>query len=74
MTELVQFNGILVRDDVLGKSNGALYERWNPNSPMYSPKFSQAMTLTRFVEIKRNINMSNKYAAKSRDQEGYNPA
>ena len=32
------------------------------------------MTLTRFGKIKININMFNNYAAKSRYQEGYNPA
>ena len=31
------------------------------------------MTLTRFGEIKRNINLCNNYATKIRDQEGYNP-
>ena len=41
MAELVQFNRILVRDGVLGGSNGALYGQWNPNSPMYSPEISQ---------------------------------
>ena len=74
VTELVQFNRILVRDGVLGGSNGALYERWNPNSPMYSPEISQSMTLTSFGEIKRNIKLCNNDAAKSRDQEGYYPA
>ena len=37
VTELVRFNGILVRDGILGESNGALYELWNTNLPMYSP-------------------------------------
>ena len=37
VTELVLFNIILVRDGVLGGNNGALYERWNPNFPMYIP-------------------------------------
>ena len=32
------------------------------------------MILTRFGEIKKNINLCNNDAAKSRDQEGYNPA
>ena len=57
MNEIFQFNEILVRGGILGGSNGALYELWNPNSPMYSPEIAQAMTLTRFGNIKSNINM-----------------
>ena len=36
MTEIVQFNGILVRGGVLGGSNGTLYEQWNHNPLIYS--------------------------------------
>ena len=74
MNEVFQFNGILVRDGILGGSNGALYERWNPNSPMYSPEIAQSMTLTGFFEIKRNIKLCKNDAAKSRYQECYDPA
>ena len=35
--ELVRSNVILVRDGVIGGSNGTLYEQWNPNFPVYSP-------------------------------------
>ena len=31
VTELVQFNGILARDGIIGGSNSDLYVRWNPN-------------------------------------------
>ena len=63
-----------MRDGVLGGSYGNLYERWNPNLPIYSPEIAQAMTLTKFGEIKRYINLCDNDAAKSRDQEGYDPA
>ena len=59
-----------MRDGVLGEINGALYKRWNPNSPMYSPEISQSMTLTRFCGIKRSINVCNNGAENSRYQEG----
>ena len=62
-----------MRGGDLGGSNGALYERWNPNSPMYSPEISQTMTLTSFGKIKRNINLCNNDTGKSRDQEFYVP-
>ena len=39
---------------------------------MYSPEISQAMTLTKFDEIKKNIKLWNIGSAKSRDHEGYN--
>ena len=74
MTELVRFNGILVRGGVLGRSNGELYEIWNPNSPMHSPEIDQAMTLTRFGETKRNIKLRNNDAENIIDQEVYYPA
>ena len=64
----------MVRDGVLGVSNGTLYKRCNPDSPMYIPEISQAMTLTRFGEIKRNVKLCNNDAAKSRYQEVHNPA
>ena len=35
--EILRFNGILVRDSVIGGSKGALHKRWNPNSPIYNP-------------------------------------
>ena len=73
MDKLVRFNGILVGDGVIGGSNGALYKRWNPNSPIYSPEIAQSMTLTRFGEIKSNIKLCNNDESNSRDQEGYNP-
>ena len=57
VTEIFQFNGILVRDGVFGGSNGTLYKQQNHNSSMYSPEISQAMTLTRFGEIKINIKL-----------------
>ena len=41
---------------------------------MYGTEISQAMTLTRFGEIKRNIKLCNNDPAKIREQEGYNPA
>ena len=74
VTDIFQFNGILVRDGVIGGNNGYLCEQWNPNSPMYIPNISQAMTLTRFGEIKRKINLCNNNASNIRYQEGYDPA
>ena len=57
VTEIFLFNGILVRDVIIDGRNCALYEQWNPNSPIYSPEFSQYMALPNFCEIKRNIKL-----------------
>ena len=48
VNDLVQFNGIMVRNGVLDGSKGDLYKQWNTRSPMYIPEFSQPMTLTEF--------------------------
>ena len=37
VSEIVQSNGIMMRDGLLGGSNGTLYEQFNHNSPMYIP-------------------------------------
>jgi hypothetical protein len=72
--DLVHFFGILVRDGVLGGSHGALYQRWNPQSPMYCHDIAQSMTFTRFGEIKWNIKLCNNCEAKKHGEEGYDPA
>ena len=67
VTDLVQLNRILERDGVIGGINGNLYEQCNPNFANIQSRNFQAMTLTRFVEINRNMKLCNNNAAKSRD-------
>ena len=57
--ELVIFDGILVRDGVLGGSQGALYRRWDKKSACYDEIIASAMTLQRFGEIKRHKKLCN---------------
>ena len=57
--ELVVFDGILVRDGVLGGSQGALYRRWDKDSACYDQMIASAMTLARFGEIKRHKKLCN---------------
>ena len=57
--ELVTFDGVLVRDGVLGGTQGALHRRWDKLGPCYSPEIARMMTLTRFGELKRNIKLCN---------------
>ena len=57
--ELVNFDGVLVRDGVLGGTQGALHRRWDRLGPCYSAEIARVMTLTRFGEIKRSIKLCN---------------
>lgn len=72
--ELIHFDGVLFHDGVLGGSNGAIYRRFDKSNVMYSREVSQALTLTRFHEIKRTIKLCNNDASPKRGEVDYNPA
>ena len=55
--ELVNFHGIIVRDGVIGSSNGAIHLRWKEGDVCYNEEIANTMTLTRFGEIKRNLKL-----------------
>ena len=71
--ELVNFDGVLVKDGVRGGSNGALYRRWQTGSDM-EMSILRSMTFRRFLQIKRVIKLCNNSTAKKRGEEGYDPA
>jgi hypothetical protein len=66
--ELTNFDGILVRDGVLGGSQGALYRRWERNGPCFAEDIASTMTLTRFGELKRSIKLCNNDRAPKRGE------
>ena len=66
--ELVNFDGVLVRDGVLGGTQGALHQRWDQVGPCYSADIARAMTLTRFGELKRSIKLCNNDKAAKRGE------
>ena len=68
LKELTIFDGILVRDGVLGGSQGAIHRRWEVDGPCYDPLIANAMTLARFGQIKRSLKLCNNYAAPKRGQ------
>ena len=72
--DIVRYFAILIWDGVLGGSHGALYQRWDPNSPKYSPDIVAAMSLSRFGEIKRFIKLCNNDKGRKRGEPGYDPA
>ena len=74
LPELVKFHGALIRDGVKGESDGGIHRRWNQTSSAFDYDIAQAMTLTRFRQIKRVIKLNNNYESPKRGQEGYDPA
>ena len=71
LQELTVFDGILVRDGVLGGTQGALHRRWDKQGPCYDSVIASAMTLTRFGEIKRSLKLCNNLEAPKRGQGKY---
>ena len=72
--ELLVHDAILFLDGVLGKSDGALYGRWDKESSMYNEDIATAMTLTRYGELKRNKKLCFNLSNPGRGNPGYNPA
>ena len=72
--ELLHFDGVVVRDGVLGGSNGALYRRWMNGETMYDSVIHDSISHDRFLQIKRTIKLCNNYEAKRKGELGYEPA
>ena len=69
--ELTNFDGILVRDGVLGGSQGALHRRWEADGPCYSKEIARVMSLTRYGEIKRSLKLNNNDTSPKRGERKY---
>jgi hypothetical protein len=72
-TDLVHFEGILILDGAAGGSNGALYRKWNPYDIAYEPRIKNAMTLTRYLQLKRTFKLDPHYNGLKKDDPLYNP-
>ena len=72
--ELVRFDGVLFHDGSLGGSNGAIYRRWDPKNDNYSEKIINAMTITRYGELKRSLKLCNNGACPKRGEPEYDPS
>ena len=55
--ELANSNEILVRDRVLGSSNGAHHCQWNAGGCCYSHEITKTMLLARFGLLKRSMKL-----------------
>ena len=73
INELVNFDGILVKDGVKGGSDGAIYRRWQ-NCEDMDDNIINAMTYRRFLQIKRTIKLCDNRMCPKRGEEGYDPA
>ena len=66
--ELVNLDGILIHDGVLGSTQGALYRRWDQRSPCYSKDIASVMTLSRCGELRRSMKLCNNDTAPKRGE------
>jgi len=71
--ECIRFDGCVVRDGVRGGGEGAIYRRWQTSNASSDPIVQNAMTLSRWVQIKRVLKLCNNDKAKKMGEEGYDP-
>ena len=71
--ELVNFDGVLVKDGVKGGSDGAIYRRWQ-NSEDMDQAIIDSMSYRRFLQIKRTLKLCDNRACPKRGEDGYDPA
>ena len=74
MPELVHFDGVLLRDGVLGGSNGSLYQRWMIGESMYDPLIHDLISYDSFLQLKRTYKLYINYIFGVRTSPNYNPA
>ena len=74
-TELLKFDMCLVRDGVIGGSDGAIHRRWKIDEKSYDKDMANAITYTWFLQLKRTYKLcDNDKAIKDRKSPHYNPA
>ena len=71
--EFVKFDGVVVRDGVHGRGEGAIYRRWQ-NGACGDDLIKKAITATRWHEIKRIYKLCNNDTAPKRGEDKYDPA
>lgn len=73
--EMLQFDGILMRDGVLGGSvDGGIHRRWKKESSCYDSLIANTMSHTRFLQLKRTLKLNDNSKAKKAKEDGYDPA
>lgn len=74
--ELLQWDGSVVMDGVLGGSQGAILRRFDtrPGNSQYHELMAKTFTKSRWLELKRVYKLCNNLTAMKRGTDGYNPA
>jgi len=72
--ELTRFDGVLIRDGVLGGSQGGLHRRWDKECKCHHDDICKSMTFTRYCELKRALKLCHNGSSPQRGEEGYDPA
>lgn len=74
--ELLQWDGSLVMDGVLGGSKGGILRRFDTRegNTLYNELMAKTFTKSRWLELKRVYKMCNNLTSKKRGEDGYNPA
>ena len=71
--ELVRWMGVPIRHGARGGTPLTLHYRWCPSDEDYDNKIADAMTLTRWRQIKSVFKLNNNLAEPSRGTAGYDP-
>ena len=72
--ELVRWVGVPIRNGARNGSPGSIHERWLPEEEDYDQFIANAMTYTRYRELKSVFKLNNNVASPPRGQDGYDPA
>jgi hypothetical protein len=72
--ELVRYDAVLIRDGLLGGSvDGGLFRRWKRDDSSFDKFIHQALTHSRFLQLKRTWKLNDNSTTKKRGEDGYDP-
>jgi hypothetical protein len=72
-TELLHFDMAVVRDGVLGGSDGAIYCMWSRGKSNYDMEIAGAITHTRWLQVKRVYKICDNDLAPKKGEPDYDP-
>ena len=73
-TKLLQWDGTVFLDGVLGGTHGAILKRFDTTTKLYDTDIAEAFTKSRWLEIKRAYKLCNNLTAAKKGTPDYNPA
>jgi hypothetical protein len=72
--DLLKFDMVVVKDGVLGRSDGAIYRRWQEGDCNYNKAVANSMMHTCWLQIKRVYKLNNDDLEVKRGEPNYDPA